>query len=111
MNEQNIDIPIACNPHALSAEAWIAHQQTSEQVFRHLVEAWNELTHGYTFRLPARAFPLVAAFVDGERCCCPFFNFTINIPPAGGTLTLEITGSLQAKAILAQELGLSLSSE
>lgn len=105
MDEVELDVPIACNPHALSAEAWDAHQQRSEQLFQHQVEAMTELDNGYAFRFGAEAFQTVAAFVDGERRCCPFFTFTITIPPASGTLTLEITGSPQAKALLAQELG------
>lgn len=98
------EIPIACNPHALGAEAWAAHQQTSEQLFRHQVEAVTERENGYAFRFPAELLPPVAAFVEGERQCCPFFHFTISVPPASDTLTLEIRGSPPAMALLAQEL-------
>ncbi len=56
--------PVACTPQALSAEAWATHQTTSARR-----AAAEELPDGYAFRFPAAAFPLVAAFVAGERRC------------------------------------------
>lgn len=104
MDEEYTDIPIACNPHALSSEEWAAHQQRSEQLFHHKVQAVNELVDGYEFHFRAEMLHLFAQFVDGERRCCPFFTFTITVPPASEIMTLQITGNLQAKALLAQEL-------
>jgi len=96
--------PVACTPQALSAEAWATHQTTSAQLFGARHAAAEELPDGYAFRFPAAAFPLVAAFVAGERRCCPFFTFHIEVPPAEGPITLRITGSPEAKVVIAAEL-------
>ena len=97
-------VPVACNPLAMSTECWTAHQATTSQLFSGLREASEELPDGYAFRFPATALPAVAAFVDGERRCCPFLNFGIEIPPAEAPITLRITGNAEAKALIAAEL-------
>ncbi|HWQ13558.1 MAG TPA: hypothetical protein VNL77_12195 [Roseiflexaceae bacterium] len=104
MHQSDDAIPIACNPQALGAEEWAAHQVTAERLFRHTVERVRELPDGYAFAFPAAAFPTVAAFVEGERRCCPFFAFALEAPAGAAPITLRITGSPQAKALLAEEL-------
>ena len=34
----------------------------------------------------------VASVVDAERQCCPFLAFALMVAPAGGPMSLEITG-------------------
>jgi hypothetical protein len=104
MSNEMRDMPVACNPQALSAESWAEHQAMTRQLFGALREATEELDDGYAFRFPADAFPLVAAFVEHERRCCPFFTFQLTVPPAGAALTLRIAGSAEAKAVLAAGL-------
>jgi hypothetical protein len=98
------EVPIACNPQALSVEDWAAHRATSVRLFRELHEATEELEDGYAFRFPAAAFPLAATFVECERRCCPFFRFQLMVPPAEAAITLRITGSPEAKAEIRAEL-------
>ncbi|HMQ30712.1 MAG TPA: hypothetical protein PKD53_08275 [Chloroflexaceae bacterium] len=107
MNTSATPIPLACNPHALSAAEWSAHQATSARLFRELRVSSEELPDGYAFLFPVGAFALVAAFVDGERRCCPFLTFRIDVPPADASITLRITGSAEARAIIAAELPIS----
>lgn len=111
MSKEPEPIPVACNPQALSPEAWAAHQVTTATLFAQLIGAPRELADGYVFRFPATAFPTVAAFVEGERRCCPFFTFSLVAPPteargeaARSAIELCITGSPEAKAVLAAEL-------
>lgn len=104
MNDAQQSVPVACNPQALSAEAWTEHQAATKQLFGGLREAPEELVDGYAFRFAAEAFPLVAAFVAHERRCCPFFTFRIEVPPAETAITLCITGSPAAKALIRAEL-------
>lgn len=104
MSQYKTEIPLACNPQALAPEAWAAHQATTSRLFGQLREAIEELSDGYTFRFPASAFGDVAAFVEGERRCCPFLAFTIVIALGETTVTLRLTGSPEAKAIIAAEL-------
>lgn len=106
MSDGDRHVPLACNPQALSTEEWAAHTATSTQLFAEMRESYEELPDGYAFRFPASAFPMVAGFVAGERRCCPFLRFGIDVPPAEAAITLRITGSPEAKAILAAGLPL-----
>lgn len=93
--------PVACNPQALGPEAWAAHQATTATLFAQAISTPHELADGYAFRFPATAFSTVAAFVEGERRCCPFFTFSVTVPPAEAAIELCITGSPEAKALIA----------
>ncbi|HMQ32937.1 MAG TPA: hypothetical protein PKD53_19555 [Chloroflexaceae bacterium] len=104
MSSELRDVPVACDPQALTAEVWAEHQATTAQLFGALREATEELDDGYAFRFPAASLALVAAFIERERRCCPFFTFHLIIPPAGAALTLRITGSPEAKGVLTTEL-------
>lgn len=104
MNTSATSIPLACNPHALSAAEWAAHQATSARLFRELRESSEELPDGYAFHFPAGVFALVAAFVEVERRCCPFLTFRIDVLPGETTIILRITGSPEARVIIAAEL-------
>ena len=97
-------VPVACNPRALSPEEWAEHQAMTERLFGELREAAEELSDGYAFRFPPTALPLVTAFIERERRCCPFFTFNLVAPPAEAPIGLSITGSPEAKAVLAAEL-------
>lgn len=103
MNDAQQTVPVVCNPQALSAEAWTAHQAATRRLFGALCEATEELVDGYAFRFAAEAFPLVTAFVAHERRCCPFFTFRIEVPPAETAITLRINGSPAAKALIKAE--------
>ena len=95
---------VICNSQALSHEDWAAHQVTAGRLFNELCEAAEELSDGYAFRFPAAALPLVATFIERERRCCPFFCFHLTVPPGEAAITLRITGSFEAKAVIRAEL-------
>lgn len=104
MSDEALMVPVACNPQALLAEDWTEHRATSQRLFGELREATEELEDGYAFRFPAAALPLAAAFVERERRCCPFFVFHLTVPPAEAAITLRITSSPEAKAVIRAEL-------
>jgi hypothetical protein len=95
---------VVCHPRALSPEDWAEHQAVTERLFGELREAAEELDAGYAFRFPAAALPLVATFIERERRCCPFFTFRLTVPPGEAAVTLSITGSPEAKAVVAAAL-------
>ncbi len=107
MSDSAAPIPIACNPHALSAAEWAAHHATSARLFRELRVSSEALPDGYAFHFPAGAFALVAAFVEVERRCCPFLTSGVDVLPGETAIILRITGSPEARAIIAAELPLS----
>ncbi|MGQ9928673.1 MAG: hypothetical protein ACUVS4_17650 [Chloroflexaceae bacterium] len=107
MNTSATPIPLTCNPHMFSATEWAARQGTSARLFRELRVSSKALPDGYAFHVPASAFALVAAFVEVERRCCPFLTFHIDVLPGETTIILRITGSPEARAIIATELPIS----
>jgi hypothetical protein len=61
---------------------------------------------GYVFTFAPDAFDDVARFVANERRCCPFLTFDIQVAPANGPLTLQLTGPEGTRAFLVAEMGL-----
>ncbi len=61
----------------------------------------RELADGYAFNLGA-GFPLadLAAWISLERCCCPFFGFTVEAKPGQNDLWLHLTGGGDVKAFI-----------
>ena len=57
-------------------------------------------------RLRMLTLEAVVRFVSGERLCCPFLGFTLELAPDHGPLWLRVTGPDGAKAILRVELQL-----
>lgn len=66
----------------------------------------DELADGYRFRYPGSAEWVLrlAEFITLERLCCPFFTFALEVTPDESEACLTITGSPQAKALLALEM-------
>ncbi len=49
----------------------------------------------------------LASWVQAERKCCDFLEYSIRVTPAGGPLWLEVTGNAQGKRFIANTLELS----
>lgn len=95
------DLPIACDPNALTAEQSERWMIVGKQMYQAIQEV-RELPNGYAFRLPSDAAMLmiVAEDLSMERLCCPFLHFTLEITPAGGPFWLSFTGGEGAKEFL-----------
>lgn len=102
-----VELPIACNPAALTTEQRERQRALLEEL-RADVKEVRELEDGYTFgHTPDRAVLLaIAEFVANERLCCPFFEFGITVERDGGPVWLRITGEGEAKRVLEAEMGL-----
>ena len=64
------------------------------------VQTVHELSDGFEFQFPNEPgiFLALADFVEHERQCCPFFHFTLRVPPNAGPLSLRMTGGEGVKA-------------
>lgn len=87
------EIPIACDPSAIPAEQreeWVA---SGKQVYA-AVQEIRELERGYAFRLPndPAMLPRLAAYINGERLCCPFLRFELQVEAGRGPFWLQLTG-------------------
>jgi hypothetical protein len=103
---QKREVPIACNPAALTAEQR-ERQRALIGLLRADAKEVRELDDGYAFRhSPDRAVLLaIAEFVTNERLCCPFLEFGITVERDGGPVWLRITGEGEAKRVLEAEMG------
>lgn len=97
----NQQIPIVCDMNALPDRAH--HEQIGAELMPQ-AQAVNELDDGYRIDFPITALKLVADFVDGELRCCPFIQFSIIVEPAAEVAQLSLSGSLEIKAFMKQEL-------
>jgi len=85
-----LDVPIACS---LTAEEQTERGDSFQRLFS-TAEAVSELPNGYRLQFSnehewiRRAVELIIA----ERECCPFFRFSLEFEPGGGSVWLEVTG-------------------
>lgn len=57
---------------------------------------------GYRWRFDPDRTPLsrIAAVVERERSCCAFLRFRLEVEPAGGPITLDVTGPEGTREVL-----------
>lgn len=95
-----------CDMDAIPLASRNQHIAITKEIFG-ATQAIRELPNGYAFQLPHMAglLPKIAAFIDNERLCCPFFSFTVDIEPASGPIWLQIAGRDGVKPFIRAELG------
>ena len=95
-----------CDMNAIPLASRNQHIAMTKEVFG-AAQAIQELPNGYAFQLPNVQGLLmkIAAFIDNERLCCPFFSFTVSVEPAGGPIWLQLTGRDGVKPFIQAELG------
>jgi hypothetical protein len=97
------DAPLACDLGALDPASRARHADVTQQLWAQ-VRGVEELSNGYSLRLPATdaALLLAAEFITRERRCCPFFEF--NLSASAEAACLSLTGAGGVKAFLAAEI-------
>ena len=63
------------------------------------------LGYAYRFDPASEVMAQLVRLVDLERRCCPFLTFKITIEAGNQSICLEITGPLEAKAVIADFFG------
>ena len=104
-NEPESESPIACDMSVLSLDQRERHLATSRELFSSL-QAIQELSNGYEFRLPDEANTIVKAaeFISLEKLCCPFLNFELDVKAENGPLWLRLTGREGIKEFIREEI-------
>lgn len=102
MNHLTEDLPIACDPSALTPdqqEYWV--KEIVPKLYK-AVQEIQELPNGWALRLPSTSeiLLLVAEDLNMERLCCPFVNYTLEIEPNHGPFWLRWTGGEGVKEFL-----------
>ncbi len=104
--------PFACVMDAIDPGKRESHLDTAKYLFSRVAEI-REMPNGYAFRLSNDSDVLLklAAFIDLERVCCPFFGFNIEVEPEGGPVWLKLTGREGVKPFIRAEIGEFLNKE
>jgi len=95
----------ACVMTAIEPDRRESHLENARYWFPRVIEI-KELDNGYAFRLADQPVLLekLAAFVELERLCCPFFGFAIIVKPENSALWLELTGRDGVKPFIRAEI-------
>lgn len=105
MQEPDVDaVPPVCVMDAIPAEERPAHQALIRQLFGEVAQDRRAMPNGYAFRFSADTLDRLARFVGNERKCCPFLEFTIEVPPDDGPIWLRLTGPVGTPEFLEAEL-------
>lgn len=85
------ELPVIC---ALNSEALAARRQGLLAELSRVADVHEELPSGHRFSFAAseETLTLIARTVAAERQCCRFLQFKIIVEPAGGPVTLDLTG-------------------
>jgi hypothetical protein len=96
-------LPIACT---LTPDVLRARREGLLADLLRRPDARDVVTDGIRFRFPPTSETLstLVRVVDAERQCCRFLRFTIAVEPAGGPITLELTGPQGTRQFLEELL-------
>ncbi|MFN8375448.1 MAG: hypothetical protein U0694_21550 [Anaerolineae bacterium] len=98
---------LVCDLTVMEAEQRQHHVRLSQELLTQLRQEVVEVADGFAFRFAADSATClkIAAFISGERLCCPFFDFTLEVTPDSGPMWLRITGGEGVKDFLKNGLG------
>ena len=96
--------PIACDLSALTPDQRTRHEALGQRLKSAIVST-EELSNGFRFTLsPELSIVEAATWVDLERRCCPFLEFTIGLGRKSGPVWVQLTGSRETKAFVREAI-------
>jgi hypothetical protein len=95
---------LVCRTDAIEASERLARSARIERLFRDAALARQAVSGGYAFRFAAHEIEEIARFVALERRCCPFLEFSIDVPAEDGPVWLVVTGPRGSEAVIEAEL-------
>lgn len=96
----------ACDMSAIPLAERDAHFELARRLSTETATEMRDEDDALTFVFPASAFDDVTRFVSAERLCCPFLEFSVEISPQHGPVSLRLSGPPGAAAFLRSELGI-----
>ncbi len=96
-----------CNVKALNTDERKRHEELTRKLLAKHREV-VETEKGYEFQYAPEDVSVaeVAAWVEAESKCCPFFDFHIDLEKQGRLVCLRLTGGPNIKAFIRSEFGL-----
>ena len=95
---------LVCNMDVFTPAQREAHIHATTQLV-HAMQHVQGVENGYEFTFPNETNLIVriAEFIANERLCCPFLNFTLNVPSSSESLSLSLTGPMGTPEFLRAE--------
>jgi hypothetical protein len=92
-------LPVACN---LNDPAFQRRRAELMKRFAAGVQETKEIAGGYRYLFPPDGnwIAELAQLISVERECCPFLRFKLEVEPANGPVSLELTGPEGTKDFL-----------
>jgi hypothetical protein len=103
--QNDTQTPFFCNLKALTASERNEHGQLTAQLAASVLKT-VETPEGYAFEVDRGRVSLkdLATWIDFERRCCPFFDFSLELRRENGPVTLRLTGRDGVKEFIRAEL-------
>jgi hypothetical protein len=89
-----IQSPFACDRLALTPQLRHRHFDQLGPLLRTKVLSVRAEADGYTFRFPNdwETYAELTEWMNGERLCCPFFDFDLRVAREHGEISLKLSG-------------------
>jgi hypothetical protein len=100
----NSEPALACNMGVFTPAQREAHIEITSQLIR-AVGRVEEVENGYEFIFPNESALIakIGEFISGERLCCPFLKFTLNVISNEEPISLSLTGPVGTQEFLRAE--------
>lgn len=91
---QTIQSPFACDRLALTPALRHRHFDVLGPFLRSKVLGARAEPDGYTFRFPNdwATYAALTEWMNGERLCCPFFDFSLSVGREHGEIWMKLSG-------------------
>jgi hypothetical protein len=89
-----VQSPFACDRLALTPALRHRHFDELGPLLRSKILAVHAEADGYTFRFPNdwATYAALTEWMNGERLCCPFFDFDLSVAREHGEIWLKLSG-------------------
>jgi hypothetical protein len=86
--------PFACDRLALTPALRHRHFDELGPLLRTKVLGARSESDGYTFRFPNdwATYAALTEWINGERMCCPFFDFNLRVAREHGQIWMKLSG-------------------
>ena len=100
----NAESPLVCNMDVFTPAQREVHIHNTIELIQ-AVQRVREVENGYEFTFPNESVIIskIAEFISNERLCCPFLNFTLDVPSNTEVVALSLTGPIGTQEFLRAE--------
>ena len=98
------EVPLACVPNAIPADARPEHFARIERLFGRAILERHAIDDGYELTFGVSELDELARFVGLERKCCPFLSFELEVRPGEERVRLRMHGPPGSREVIEAEI-------